>query len=121
MLEAVGIGAILPLISLMGQPDFLSDHQVVAGYASLAGITTTQGFIMSAAADLLKLLFGQQFCVENLCFCYPASQKEVLQEVSFTVSKGAFLGVVGSSGARYRGYSTGTFTADRWPYHSRWS
>ena len=55
MLEAVGIGAILPLISLMGQPDFLSDHQVVAGYVSLAGITTTQGFIMSAAALLIIL------------------------------------------------------------------
>ena len=26
MLEAVGIGAILPLISIMGQPDFLQRH-----------------------------------------------------------------------------------------------
>nr|WP_196600955.1 ABC transporter ATP-binding protein [Pectinatus frisingensis] len=52
MLEAVGIGAILPLISIMGQPDFLSMHPLIAHYASLAGITTHINFIIVCAAAL---------------------------------------------------------------------
>ena len=38
VLEAVGIGAILPLISLMGQPDFLTRHVDVAMFAERIGI-----------------------------------------------------------------------------------
>ncbi|WP_182186220.1 ABC transporter ATP-binding protein [Pectinatus frisingensis] len=52
MLEAVGIGAILPLISIMGQPDFLPMHPLIAHYASLAGITTHINFIIVCAAAL---------------------------------------------------------------------
>ena len=39
ILEAVGIGAILPLISLMGQPDFLTRHVDVATLVERIGIT----------------------------------------------------------------------------------
>ncbi|WP_196599575.1 ABC transporter ATP-binding protein [Pectinatus frisingensis] len=52
MLGAVGIGAILPLISIMGQPDFLLLHPLIAHYASLAGITTHINFIIVCAAAL---------------------------------------------------------------------
>jgi len=53
MLEAVGIGAILPLISIMGQPEFLVEHPDIAQYAGLLGITTYIGFIMACAMGLI--------------------------------------------------------------------
>lgn len=53
MLEAVGIGAILPLISIMGQPEFLTEHPQIAQYGRLLGITTHIGFIMASAIGLI--------------------------------------------------------------------
>jgi ATP-binding cassette, subfamily B, bacterial PglK len=53
MLEAVGIGAILPLISIMGQPDFLSMHPIVAAYAAVLGITNHTQFVMACAGGLI--------------------------------------------------------------------
>ena len=55
VLEAVGIGAILPLISLMGQPDFLTRHADIAAYAERVGITTHTGLIMGLAGLLIVL------------------------------------------------------------------
>lgn len=53
VLEAVGIGAILPFISIMGQSDFLIGHPQIAQYAGLFGITTHIGFLMASAAVLI--------------------------------------------------------------------
>lgn len=53
VLEAVGIGAILPLISLMGQEDFLPRHQEIAVPLAQLGITTHTGFIIAAATALI--------------------------------------------------------------------
>ena len=55
VLEAVGIGAILPLISLMGQPDFLVQHSVIAGYVAILRITTHTELIIGLS--LLLILF----------------------------------------------------------------
>lgn len=55
VLEAVGIGAILPLISLMGDPDFLSRHAEAARLADLVGIETHAELIVSLA--LLLVVF----------------------------------------------------------------
>ena len=55
VLEAVGIGAILPLISLMGQPDFLTRHADIAAYAERVGVTTHTGLIMGLAGLLIVL------------------------------------------------------------------
>lgn len=55
VLEAVGIGAILPLISLMGQPDFLARHADIAAYAARFGVTTHTGLIVGAAGLLIVL------------------------------------------------------------------
>ena len=55
VLEAVGIGTILPLISLMGQPDFLTRHADIAAYAERVGITTHTGLIMGLAGLLIVL------------------------------------------------------------------
>ena len=55
VLEAVGIGAILPLISLMGQPDFLDRHAEIAAYAAKLGVTTHTGLIMCLAGILIVL------------------------------------------------------------------
>lgn len=46
-----------------------------------------------------KLPFTKELCVEHLAFQYPEGQNEVLQDVSFSVPKGSFVGVVGPSGA----------------------
>lgn len=53
VLEAVGIGAILPLISLMGEPEFLSRHAEIARLADLGGIETHAEFIVSLALFLV--------------------------------------------------------------------
>ena len=55
MLEAVGIGAILPLISLMGQPDFLVRHPEIGQIAEALGIVSHTQFIMVCAGGLIVL------------------------------------------------------------------
>lgn len=55
MLEAVGIGAILPLISLMGQPDFLVHHPEIEHIADALGIVSHTQFIMVCAGGLIVL------------------------------------------------------------------
>ena len=55
VLEAVGIGAILPLISLMGQEDFLSRHAEIADYAAKVGITTHAELIIGLSFLLILL------------------------------------------------------------------
>lgn len=55
MLEAVGIGAILPLISLMGQPDFLVHHSEIGHIAEALGIVSHTQFIMVCAGGLIVL------------------------------------------------------------------
>lgn len=55
MLEAVGIGAILPLISLMGQPDFLIHHPEIGHIAESLGIVSHTQFIMVCAGGLIVL------------------------------------------------------------------
>lgn len=53
ILEAIGIGAILPLISLMGQPDFLNRHVGVAELAARVGVETHTELIVSLALLLV--------------------------------------------------------------------
>ena len=55
MLEAVGIGAILPLISIMGQPNFLQRHIEIAGVVEKLGIADHTGFIVFCACGLIVL------------------------------------------------------------------
>lgn len=55
MLEAVGIGAILPLISLMGQPDFLVHHPEIGHITEALGIVSHTQFIMVCAGGLIVL------------------------------------------------------------------
>lgn len=61
MLEAVGIGAILPLISLMGQPDFLARHAEVGHYAATLGIHSHTALIIAGALFLVAV-----YIVKNL-------------------------------------------------------
>lgn len=55
VLEAIGIGAILPLISLMGQSDFLMRHAELASYVAIVGITTHTQLVIGAAGLLIAL------------------------------------------------------------------
>lgn len=57
VLEAAGIGTILPLISVMGQPDFLDHYPQAASFAQAVGIHTHTSLIMSLAALLIVLYF----------------------------------------------------------------
>ena len=54
-LEAVGIGAILPLIAIMGQPDWLERHVQIAQMVELFGITTHVQFIILCSVALILL------------------------------------------------------------------
>lgn len=46
-----------------------------------------------------RLPFDKEISVENLTFGYPDTNKNVFENVSFTIPKGKFVGVVGPSGA----------------------
>ena len=52
-LEAIGIGAIMPLISIMGNEDFLNEHHVIAKYVESVGITTHTNFVMLCSIGLI--------------------------------------------------------------------
>lgn len=55
VLEAVGIGAILPLISLIGQVDYLADHKEVAEIIRPFGIENHTELIIACAVVLIVL------------------------------------------------------------------
>jgi len=57
VLEAIGIGAILPLISIMGEPKFLAEHEQIAELVAKIGIITHTGFIMACAGGLI-IVYG---------------------------------------------------------------
>mgnify|MGYP000982840607 CR=1 FL=1 len=67
MLEAVGIGAIFPLISLMGQPDFLERHAEIQSYAAGMGIEGHRDLIMAGALALIFL-----YAIKNLYMAWQA-------------------------------------------------
>ena len=53
MLEAIGIGAILPLLSIMGNESFLIEHSEIAQYVSAIGIASHSGLIIAASCGLI--------------------------------------------------------------------
>lgn len=53
--------------------------------------------LFTKAAD--KINFSSNIQVKNLCFAYPEKDKFVLDNVSFEIPKGKFVGIVGPSGA----------------------
>ena len=55
MLEAIGIGFILPLISIMGDESFLDKHIVIKQYAEMININTHTALIISSAGLLIIL------------------------------------------------------------------
>lgn len=61
MMEAVGIGAILPLIALMGQPDFWDRHAAIQPYAAWLGLHDHRDLIVVGALALI-VVYG----VKNL-------------------------------------------------------
>ena len=76
VLEAIGIGAILPLISLMGQPDFLVQHPEIAGYAAKLGITTHTELIIGLALLLILL-----YILKNLYLAW-----QLRLQINFSIS-----------------------------------
>ena len=55
LLEALGIGGILPLLSVIGQPAFLEDHAAVAAALAPWGVTTHAQLIIAAALGLIAV------------------------------------------------------------------
>ena len=75
ILEAIGIGAILPLISIMGNPDFLTVYPKATKYAGIFGIMTHIQFIITATFLLLIL-----YIIKNI---YLAWQNKI--QIDFAV------------------------------------
>jgi ATPase len=75
ILEAIVIGAILPLISIMGNPDFLTVYPKVTKYAGIFGIMTHIQFIITATFLLLIL-----YIIKNI---YLAWQNKI--QIDFAV------------------------------------
>lgn len=76
VLEAIGIGAILPLISLMGQPDFLAEHAEIAGYVASVGITTHTELIIGLSILLILL-----YILKNLYLAW-----QLRLQINFSIS-----------------------------------
>ena len=76
VLEAVGIGTILPLISLMGQPEFLAEHTVLAGYAAKVGIRTHAELIIGLSFLLILL-----YMLKNLYLAW-----QIRLQINFSIS-----------------------------------
>lgn len=53
ILEAIGIGAIMPLISIMGNENFLNEHQIIEKYVNLIGITKHYNFVIACSIGLI--------------------------------------------------------------------
>jgi len=47
----------------------------------------------------IKMPFEHLISVENISFTYPEKEKEVLNNISFEIPKGCFVGIIGPSGA----------------------
>lgn len=75
-LEAIGIGVILPLISLMGQSDFLFLHPDIAAQAMRLGIHTHTQFVVSISILLILV-----YILKN---AYLAWQMRI--QISFSLS-----------------------------------
>ena len=67
VLESAGIGAILPLISIMGKPDFLQTHPEIAKWAFFLGADTHSKFIMLCAMGLIGV-----YVLKNLYLAWQA-------------------------------------------------
>lgn len=67
VLESVGIGAILPMISIMGQPNVLNTQPEIRVIADIFGITTHLNLVISVASLLIILyLFKNLFIAWEL-------------------------------------------------------
>ncbi len=49
--------------------------------------------------NISKMQFNHKIEIDNVEFYYPGNHKIILHKVSFTIPKGKFIGIVGSSGA----------------------
>lgn len=74
--EAVGIGTILPLISLMGQPDFLARHTEMADYVAIVGITSHTELIIGLSFLLILL-----YILKNLYLAW-----QLRLQINFSIS-----------------------------------
>ncbi|WP_296323063.1 ABC transporter ATP-binding protein [Treponema sp. UBA3813] len=55
-----------------------------------------QNFIKKSESTLN---FDNEISIQNLTFAYPSKKEDVLSNVSFTIPKGSFIGIIGPSGA----------------------
>ena len=55
--------------------------------------------IRSTSGEGKKLPFTNELCIDNICWKYPAGEKDVLHGLSLSVKKGESVALIGSSGA----------------------
>lgn len=67
-------------------------------YDDLIYIKNNKGQLLMLKANE-QLGFEQEINIKNIGFAYPKSESEVLRDISFTIKKGAFIGIIGESGA----------------------
>ncbi|EID83947.1 ABC-type bacteriocin/lantibiotic exporter [Treponema sp. JC4] len=53
LFEAVGIGALYPLITIISKPEFLSKHQAIAKIVAIFGVTTHRSLIIFSSLSLI--------------------------------------------------------------------
>lgn len=87
LLETVGIGAILPLLSIMGEPDYLEKHAEIAQKASSLGVSTHKQLIVAAACSLLVLYILKNVYLVYLSKC----QLRFVTKMQIEYARGLFV------------------------------
>ena len=63
MMEALGIGLVYPLIRIIGNPNFLSEHKKIAGIVFRFGVNTHRRLIFASSLCLLAFYIFKNFVV----------------------------------------------------------
>ena len=102
MLESVGIGAIFPLISIMGKPDFLQLHPEIAEWALQIGIDTHSNFVISCAIGLIGL-----YVLKNMYLGWQTRlQIDFVMEIQIEYTRYLFMEYLGKSYLYYLEHNT---------------
>lgn len=73
-----------------------SPHAICQKAPSTTDSPQTASFITSTSSNNE---FENELCIHNVSFCYPQSDRPVLEDINLTIKKGLTYGIIGSTGS----------------------